>query len=247
MIFYFSGTGNSLYVARKIAENLGETSVYSMSKEAPTEQIADDDSGDSNVGFVFPSYYGNMPRIVKEFISKLDIHPDAYIYCIVTMGAFGEGSVATLVALLSDKGQSLQYGCGLRMPANYIVNYNPMFISRAKKVDKKIDRIAEEIKANKHKIKTNSFVADNLYEDIEQLDKMFFVESQCNECGLCEKVCPVANIALVDKNPQWQHRCEHCMACIHWCPKEAIQYGSKTKKRRRYHHPNVTVEDMICR
>jgi ferredoxin len=242
MIFNFSGTGNSLYAAKKLAENLGDAEVYSMVKPYSQEQIG---GQNERIGFVFPSYYSNLPRIVRRFIDGLSIQPETYIFAIVTMGGFGTGSVASLEKALSEKGIQLRYGRGLLMPANYIVNYNPMFLGRSDKADRKIKRIAEDIKALKTEIKKVNFTADNLYKNIELLDKQFFAESQCTGCGQCEKICPVENIRIVAGKPEWQHHCEHCMACIHWCPEKAIQYAEKTKKRRRYHNPHVTLEDMI--
>ena len=243
MIFYFSGTGNSLYVAKKLAESLGEQDVYSIANEPTAEQIG---GKNEKIGFVFPSYYGNLPRIVRKFISRLNIHHDTYIFGIVTMGGgFGEGSITALERFLTEKGITLHYGRGILMPANYIVKYNPMFISRVAKTNKYIKQIFDDIKAQKNIIKKNFLVADNLYKNIELLDENFFAENNCTECGQCVKICPVENIKLVEKKPEWQHNCEHCMTCIHWCPQQAIQYGTKTKKRKRYHNPNINVKDII--
>ncbi len=32
---------------------------------------------------------------------------------------------------------------------------------------------------------------------------------------------------MEERRPVWQHNCERCLACIHWCPCEAIEYGKK--------------------
>lgn len=243
MIFYFSGTGNSLYTAKKLAEYLGEVDVFSMANDKIENQKG---GKNEKIGFVFPSYYGNLPRIVKKFISGLNIHPDTYIFGIVTMGgSLGRGSVGALEKLLNEKRLILHYGNSLLMPANYIVNYNPMFIKRAGKADRNIKQISQDIKTQKLLVKKNSIIADNLYKNIELLDEKFYAETQCTGCGQCVKICPAKNIKLVDKKPEWQHHCEHCMACIHWCPQKAIQYGTKTKKRRRYANPNVSIKDMV--
>jgi ferredoxin len=125
------------------------------------------------------------------------------------------------------------------MPANYILKYNPMFFGRMAKSGKKIQQIADDIQAGKAKVKKNNVIANTLYKNIEELDKDFYAESGCNGCGQCEKICPVKNIRLAENRPQWLHHCEHCMACIHRCPKAAIQCGAKTKKRRRYYNPDA--------
>ena len=252
-IFYFSATGNSLYVAKKLAGLLGETTIHSMATYQPGEQLGGEDEA---IGFIFPSYYGNLPRIVSKFIAGLDIHPSTWLFCLSTMGiSLGTGSLKYCQKALNKKGLELQYGCGVTMPRNYIIKYNPLSAETAEKYNKRADdklaQVANDVKTKKTGINMG-FVSwgfylstDTLYKNIEALDNAFFVESHCNGCGLCEKACPVQNIKLVDGKPEWQHHCEHCVACIHLCPQEAIQYGTKTKRRRRYHNPDVGVTELL--
>jgi MinD superfamily P-loop ATPase len=83
---------------------------------------------------------------------------------------------------------------------------------------------------------------------VPSLDKGFWSDEKCNGCGICRQVCPCGNIALEGDKPVWQHRCEQCLSCIQWCPREAIQYGKKTPGYTRYRHPQVTLGEMVaCR
>ena len=247
-IFYFSGTGNSLYVARKAAEWLGDCSVHSVAAFQAGGQIG---GADERVGFVFPSYYGNLPRILLRFIEGLDISADTCLFGIITMGApmgFGNGAAVALQKALTQKGLTLRYCNGITMPRNYVLKYNPLSPESAKKfnarADKRIKKIAEEIKSGKAVIHKSSISADNLYKDIEALDESFLAEGHCTGCGQCERICPVQNIKLINNRPEWQRHCEHCVACISWCPEKAIQYGENTKQRRRYHNPAVDVSEL---
>ena len=67
-------------------------------------------------------------------------------------------------------------------------------------------------------------------------DKKFTVDAhKCIGCGKCQKVCPVDNIQGTP--PAWLHngRCTSCLACYHYCPEHAINYGSITRKRDQYY------------
>ncbi len=73
----------------------------------------------------------------------------------------------------------------------------------------------------------------------------FFVDENCDGCGVCVDVCPVGNVGLKDEKPVWGNKCESCLACFHWCPKASIQASEKTKVRGRYHQPGVEVEEIM--
>ena len=88
-------------------------------------------------------------------------------------------------------------------------------------------------------------VNNTFRKDVYESDKFFYADENCNTCGICEKICPVDNIRLVDVRPQWQHKCQQCLSCINLCPENSIQYGKKTIGIERYCHPEITVKDLI--
>jgi len=250
-IYWFSGTGNSLYVAKQLADIVGEAELVSIQNSTPVPEAVGGPG--CKIGFVFPSYYGDLPRAVRSFVEKMSILPETDLFTVVTMGAFGQGSVKKMEELLEKKGTPLRYGIGVRMPANYILAYNPALFgaksskrvqTKMSKADKQVRRIAEDIINGKQQIKVNSITAKTLYTNVEALDSDFTVSGQCTTCGLCERICPVGNIKLTNGTPIWQHRCEHCVACISWCPVAAIEYGQKTKQRTRYRNPHIKVTEL---
>lgn len=81
---------------------------------------------------------------------------------------------------------------------------------------------------------------------VPTMDRSFWVDEKCDGCGICKAVCPSGNIDLPGERPVWLHHCEQCLACIQWCPQEAIQFGKKTPRYKRYHHPEVTLKDMLA-
>jgi Pyruvate/2-oxoacid:ferredoxin oxidoreductase delta subunit len=131
-------------------------------------------------------------------------------------------------------------------------NYTPLYGAKSHtvqskifaKANVKINKIAAEIKSGKKgKLEANNklvnyifskLLYNSAYKQIPEMDKTFWVDEKCNSCGICQKVCPVKNIKLENGKPVWLHHCEQCLACLQWCPTEAIQCGKNTVKRKRY-------------
>jgi ferredoxin/flavodoxin len=258
-IYYFSGTGNSLVVARDITEKLGGK-LKSIPAVMDQESIKIDADA---LGIVTPAYYMRMPRIVEGFVGKLTDLQSKYIFAIVTVGGIAGGILDRLSEAISLRGGSLAAGFVVRMPANYIDSADApsLFLQKHmfRKWERKVDRIADHVVHRKSgrmekfnplmtllfsKSIDKAYLAGELAPDV---DKNFWVDDKCNGCGICFKICPVGNIEMVDDRPVWQHHCEKCLACIQWCPKEAIQFKDATLKRKRYHHPQVKLSDMLKR
>ena len=251
VIFWFSGTGNSLYAAKRLSAGLSDIPLVQMTRFSQAVG-----GKGAKVGFVFPSYYGNLPRAVRAFVNELNILPDTYIFAIVTGGGAKTGSIRELRSVLKEKSLTLSYGQGLYMKGNYIVNYDPADSEKMNKTldkaDKRLEKFASAIAARVLSVTAVPITANNLYKNIEALDTAFKANASCTGCGLCEKLCRVSNIHInkgVDQQdngkPEWLHHCEHCMACISWCPAKAIDYGDRTQLRRRYHNPRIKVEELI--
>ena len=129
-IYYFSATGNSLHVARTIAEQLGECNIINIAKVK--DDITIEDMSDA-VGIVFPIFYRNMPNIVRDFVKKLRLDPAAYIFSVATYGEQDGGTFQSLDALLVKKGVRLSAGFTLKMPGNAYIGKN--FITPPEKRD----------------------------------------------------------------------------------------------------------------
>jgi len=258
-IYYFSGTGNSLVVARDIAEKINGK-LISIPAVMDKESIKTDADV---LGFVTPTYYMRMPRIVERFIGKLTNLESKYIFTIVTVGGIAGGILDRLSEAISLRGGSLAAGFVVRMPANYIhaADTPPLFLQKNMfgKWEKKADKIADYVlnRMSGRMEKFNPLMTLLFSKSIEKqylrgesnpgIDKNFWTDDKCKGCGICVTVCPVSNIEMVKDRPVWQHHCEKCLTCIQWCPKEAIQYKDVTLKRKRYHHPDVKLSDMLKR
>jgi ferredoxin/flavodoxin len=94
-------------------------------------------------------------------------------------------------------------------------------------------------------LQKGSSSSSDVYEElIPFTDRSFRTNDKCNGCGICVKVCPVSNIQMQGKRPEWQHHCELCLACLHWCPNHAIQ-NNIFPEAVTYHHPEVKILDII--
>jgi flavodoxin/Pyruvate/2-oxoacid:ferredoxin oxidoreductase delta subunit len=252
-IYYFSGTGNSLKVAKDIATELEDTETIKICKD----NIDIHKTISKKIGFVFPVYYSGMPLLVKAFIENLKIPSDAYVFTIVTFGRSSDASIPQLEKLLKAKGSKLSAAFKIKMPGNYQIMYAPHsdkeHEERFKNEEEKIPQIARSI--NNNEIVKFRGVGESLKTVIGGMisssfkpykkDKDFWADEKCNGCSICSKVCPANNIKMVDAKPQWKNECEQCLACMQWCPKKSIQYKKVTVDRGRYHHPDVKVNELV--
>lgn len=254
-IFYFSATGNSLQIARNIAEELENCVIQSMSAYIPNKPVGG--LGES-IGFIFPVYFNGLPRLVKCFVEKLAITSNTYCFAIADSGGTRSNSLGMINDILIPKGVRLSFADEIKMPGNYIISHNSprpaeveRLITDASIRTKRIARAIfnREIQPVKQKAKLWSKAINHtfLYKNAHKLDDKFTVTNKCAGCGLCAKVCPVNNIKIENQRPCWHHICEQCLACIHWCPCEAIEYGRNTIGRTRYRNPNVKAEDIVNR
>lgn len=255
-IFYFTGTGNSLAITRELAMNLGDAKILSMAKTY-TEQ--DVDLSDDKIGFVFPMYYTGIPLLVVNFVKQLQIPKSKYLFAITNYGNVPIGTIQHFEKILNGKGLSLSAGFYIHMPQNYIrgaevptPDEQKELFAREKIKVQEIVKVISERKTGvieKGKLHALPMVSSLFYRmrssKIRTDAEQFLVNETCNGCGTCAAVCPVNNIEITSGKPQWNTSCEQCLACLHWCPKKAIEFGKATLNQKRYHNPDISVKQII--
>lgn len=261
IIYYFSGTGNSLAVAKGLAkalEGLVELLPITGYEEEQCVEIDTD-----LLGLVFPVYFFSTPDIVKVFLKKLVFKSDPYIFAVATCNAQPGHSLYSLKRMLKLKGKLLAAGFTIDMPGNAIVGKvdmtNPPEVQKDRliKAKTKLSKIVKVITerrsgviegCNNLKTKVQSILLKAFLKNLYRPAKRFYAESNCNHCGTCVKVCPLNNINLdLGKRPIWGSHCEVCLACFHWCPQQAINIEKYTIGKKRFHNPEITIEEMMVR
>ena len=268
-IYYFSGTGNSLYIAKAIAEKTGAALI-------PIAKFKDSVSIKTEadiIGIVFPVYYMEPPMMISKFAGKLQYIAGKYIFAVSNYGGAAGESLRMLKRILRSNGGELSASYGIAMPQNSFPKPREDRQSLYLECDKRIELIVKntEMKAKgtfyanpllelavipihalitrpiciRHFKSISSLPPDSSYEEHKHaMDRNFSINDSCNGCGTCSQVCPAGNISITDKGPVWLNHCEHCLACYNWCPNRAIQ-GGITTKDHYYRHPGIKLSGIM--
>lgn len=252
MIFCFSGTGNSRYIAKRIADELHEN-IIDLNEKIKTNNYSSIETG-NDIILVVPTYAWRIPRIVSNWLYKTKFVGAKRIWFVMNCG--GEiGNAAKYNSMLAKNKHLTYMGTKqILMPENYIAMFNAPQVDQAKKIVEKAEGdIKETIKYIKEE-KSFSKPRHNLYDrfmsgPVNPIFYRFFVKADafqvndtCIGCNQCVKKCPMNNIQLIDGKPIWGDECTHCMACICYCPQEAIEYGKKSVGKPRYHFEQLKIK-----
>ncbi len=253
-LYVHTGTGNSLWVARKLAAELKKASIEFMPLPKKPFKVQAE-----AVGIIFPVHIWGLPSRVIQFANHLKGKPGQFFFAVAVNAEQPAATLLQLQRLMASCGLSLSLGYSVVLPSNYIPWGGPGQMDkqqqRFKEAEEKVKAIARAVlRKERAKIERGPFWQNILFSllyklsfrQVPHMDKKFWADEKCNSCGICAKVCPAANIEMNKGKPSWLHGCEQCFACLQWCPQEAIQYGEKTVRYQRYHHPEVILKDALA-
>lgn len=246
MIIYFSGTGNSRFVADAVAKELNDATFCAneVIKEGKKEAFSDTRPWI----FVFPVYVSNMAQIFSDFLRKSEFTGDRNAYFIATCASKMGAAPNAGAEICREKGLLYRGTAAVRMPQNYIALFTMMdeaeCKNRQENAKREVEQICKHIREKKSiptkcVSRAEFFITmkiEKLYYALFTSTKKFYATDACTGCGLCANLCPLNRIIL-DKNqkPKWEGKCTHCMSCINRCPNQAIEYGKNTIGKTRYY------------
>ena len=244
MILYFSGTGNSQYVAQRIAIALSEP-LLRLNDRIKSNDTSPVETGKQLI-LVTPTYAWRIPRIVEDWLTKTALPDAGQAWFVMTCGSEIGNADAYDRRLCQAKGLTSMGTAQIVMPENYITMFNAPQPDEARQIvaraEPEIDRTIAAIAAGQPFPPTRSNLYDRfmsgpvnpIFYAFFVKDKAFTAGDACTGCGQCARLCPMNNITLQSGKPVWGGHCTHCMACICHCPAAAIEYGKKSLGKPRY-------------
>ena len=245
MILYFSGTGNSKYVAKRIADALGDELV-NLNDRIKVSDTSPVETGERLI-VVTPTYAWRIPCVVRDWLLGTELRGAKRAWFVMTCGSEIGNANKYNRELCAEKGLACMGTAQIVMPENYIAMFSAPQADDARKTVAKaepdIDRAITAIQANQPFAPTRNNLYDRFmsgpvnpifYKFLVKADA-FTVSDACIGCGQCAKRCPLNNVTLKGDKPAWGKTCIHCMACICYCPVSAIEYGKKSVGQPRYH------------
>lgn len=250
-IYYFSGTGNSFKIASDLSNGINDSEIIRITYN---NLCITANMQSLKIGFVFPVYFRGLPRMMEKFIENLAVSINTYFFAVANFGSNAALAFEQINTMLKSKGAHLNANFGVSMPGSMWFMYYPHpekdFKDRIKAEPYRCEDIAAKIEKNfENDLPLLNDAANDrkMYAAFKpnDTDNNFWTNENCTGCAVCSKVCPAGNIEIVHGRPAWKHQCEQCLACLHWCPSQAIEYKQDSIGKKRYHHPAVHAQDLF--
>lgn len=263
MLLYFSGTGNSTFVAVTLGNFIGEDPLF-----IPDTEIKDLTEPGERLVLVFPVYSWGVPPLVSDCISKLpDIliqrlkSGDVNINCVMTCGDEVALAPEMLIRDFKKLGLTVNSIWSVIMPNNYVllpgfnVDSKEIEDRKLQSCEPRIIEIAQGISRGDRRIDVvrgnmawlKSKLVFPLFKKWGIFPRKWHFRDSCISCGKCAQICPMLNVEMEKGHPVWGKRCCSCLACYHVCPVHAVEYGKDTLKKGQYLFPLKKISLRNCR
>jgi NAD-dependent dihydropyrimidine dehydrogenase PreA subunit/flavodoxin len=252
-LYYFTGTGNSLFIAKTIAKELSDVSLIGINQMDLANEIYSDSD---MIGIIYPIYFLDIPEPVQHFISNLIIREDAYLFLYANYGEhLGNGLYNPYIAL-KKRGFKIDASFGVALPDNSIIfptdieNQVHMLKISNEIINQHAKRIANRETTSSPKINYTYHVISPMMKLVNHLflgmNKITIDTEKCSNCNICTTVCSSYNMLKGTTKPTIGRHCSMCFSCIHYCPKEEIHFKNmKSKSNYQYRNPDITIKEII--
>ena len=240
-ILYFSSTGNSLYIAKKVKEKINGRIVYIPSYNGNGSEF-------EKLILVTPIYSYGMPKHVFDLLPRLDHSKELTI--IQNYGGMIGGADYYVYSYALQNGLNIKSIHTIKMPENYTLTFTmpKLYLKHVLKgADKRIDNVVAKVANGEYSVPNKKRTNETKYlknkSNWHIIGERFSVTNDCVKCGKCVNICPAQNITFSEDKVTFADRCVACLGCYHRCPKKAIVY-LKNKKKDRYVNPCID-ENLI--
>lgn len=259
MVYYFSGTGNSKFVALTLSNFLNLQIQF-----IPEINPLDIEPAEERLLFVFPVYSWGVPPLVSKFIAEIPIkfweevkEKALSVDCVMTCGDEVALAPEMIINEFKRKGISLNSIWSVIMPNNYVLlpgfDVDPLILEKEKlsSCQKRIIEIAGALSRGDKRIDVErgqwawikTKLIFPLFKKWGVFPKKWHYTDSCISCGKCAKICPLLNVTMEGRHPKWGMKCCSCLGCYHVCPVHAVEYGKETKKKGQYLFPLKEISD----
>ena len=265
LILYFSGTGNTDYIARYIEKKLHINSQIMDISLLTIENCSPEELKEYDIiCFGFPVFELNSPEIVKTFLADLSPIQNKGVFIFCTMGLWGGNAIRKIYKPFQNKGYYFLGSQSVVMPGTdglAMLDKKSKYVKKALEKDynyfPKLDKFTTKILDIANRLSSGENIEELSIKPpfkiaatiigapfhflylimVNFMKKKFYATEDCTICELCVKNCPVQNISIIDKEIVFGDQCVMCLRCIHQCPVEAIQIGKLTLGKFRWHGP----------
>jgi len=261
-LYYFTGTGNGLHIAKSIRKNLASLNQEALLIPINTLDLSQKiETSAERIGIIYPTYGMTAPAIVKAFAHQLSVSKESYVFLYAHSGGAGcAGSLYPISKILSENGVEISNTFETKFPSNStLMAYKPgkvdqVLVKSEVSVQENMLPIINKEKRKFTKLnpikKASLSLTEKVAGTVEHMMqfKVIAPDDSCNGCSTCVKVCPVGNIELENKKPTFSDNCEMCLSCVNQCPKKSLSFGKmKKEKLISYRHPQVTIKELMYR
>jgi len=242
---YFSGTGNSRFVAELFVNEMG-ADCCSIEDDADFAGLI---AAHDVIAFCYPIYMSRVPRIMRELVQNyMDALHDKRIIIFCTQLLLSGDGTRAFAALFPKNHVQIIYTEHFFMPNN-VNNVAILPMPSEKTVKKCMARASAKMKKvcdniRRGRIKKRGFNPISRILGLPQgvfihkterlANKNLRINSDCNQCGLCVKICPMKNLVLTDNKITHNANCTMCYRCLNRCPQKAINVLFRGKIKKQY-------------